>query len=68
MTAYKEKFQNMNYEVYRFQDFNKNVSLDKINARYVRGKRNNWSEPPCVDSELIQDISGISKYLSKYVC
>lgn len=56
MTAYKEKFQNMTYEVYRSQDFNKNVSLDKINARYAKGTRNNWSEPPCVDSELIQDI------------
>lgn len=67
MTAYKEKFQNMSYDVYRLLEFNKNVSLDKINARYAKGKRNNWSEPPCVDSELIQDISGISKYISKYV-
>lgn len=67
MTDYREKFQNMNYEVYRSQDFNKNVSLDKINARYAKGVRNNWSEPPCVDTELIQDISGISKYISKYV-
>ena len=67
MTDYKEKFQKMSYDVYRSQDFNKNISLDKINARYAKGKRNNWSEPPSVDTELIQDISGISKYISKYV-
>ena len=67
MQAYHDKFSNMSFEDYKNQPFNRNVDLNKITSRFARGKRNNWSEPPCVDTDKADSIEGVSFYLSKYV-
>lgn len=67
MKKYHDKFSSMCYEDYKNQSFNNNRPESKINQAFARGKRNNWSEPPCVDVEAINSIGALSKYLSKYV-
>ena len=67
MQAYHEKFSSMTFEDYKNQPFNKNVELHRVTSRFARGKRNNWSEPPCVDTDKADSIEGVSFYLSKYV-
>ena len=67
MQAYHDKFSKMPFDEYRSQPFNKNVDLHKITARFARGVRNKWSEPPCVDTDKADSIEGVSFYISKYV-
>lgn len=65
MQAYHEKFSNMSFEDYKNQPFQ--VDLHKITARFARGTRNKWSEPPCVDTDKADSVEGVSFYISKYV-
>lgn len=64
---YQRKFQNMSFEEYREQPFNANASPTTVAARYARGRRNDWQEPPCIDVEFVNGSSGVSRYVSKYV-
>jgi hypothetical protein len=67
MQAYHDKFSNMSFEEYRSADFNKNRDLNSITNAYAHGKRCNWSEPPACHTTEIDDLSAVSKYVSKYI-
>jgi len=67
MKKYHEKFKNMSFEEYKNQSFNKKTDNNIIVSRYARGKRNSWSEPPCIDVEFIDNPEGVGRYISKYL-
>lgn len=67
MQAYKEKFSKMSFESYRNADFNKNRDLSSITNAYAYGVRCGWSEPPACHTTDINDLSAVSKYVSKYI-
>ena len=67
MSRYQDKFSKMSFLEYKSQKFNDNSDINTISARYARGQRNNWSEPPCVDVEFIDTPEAVSKYIAKYV-
>lgn len=67
MENYQQKFINMSFAQYQQQPFNKGKTPDKIASAYARGKRSNWSEPPSIQVDFLQDISLTAKYVSKYI-
>lgn len=67
MAAYSSKFAAMSFNEYSRQDFNKGCTPATVAARYARGSRNNWSEPPCVDVEYVDSVESVAKYVSKYI-
>lgn len=67
ISAYKNKFINMNLCDYRKLEFNKNISDSKVSLRYWKGKKNNWCNPPCYDSKNILENESIENYISKYI-
>ena len=67
LSRYQDKFKDMSFDEYKNQSFNKNASINTVTSRYARGKRNSWTEPPCIDVEFIDSIEGVGRYISKYL-
>ena len=67
MQAYQDKFANMSFEEYKGLSFNNNATPSVVAARYARGTRNGWSEPPCIDISQVTSPESVNAYISKYI-
>lgn len=67
VTRYREKFVGMDLQEYSKQKFNENVKELVINKRFWKGKKNNWSSPPCFDNVNVSGSTGLENYMSKYI-
>lgn len=73
--SYQQKFSEMSfkdYKILRLKKIKKEFRtspevLKNISAAYLKGKRNNWLKPNCVDVRNVHNMRTISSYLSKYL-
>lgn len=64
---YKDKFRKMTLKQYREQGFNKEKDFQTIVKAYARGRKSNWSNPPSVQVDYLQNIGTVAAYISKYI-
>lgn len=67
VTLYREKFCSMDLLNYKKLKFNQNVNDLVINKRFWKGKKNNWSNPPCFDNVNVSGSKGLESYMAKYI-
>lgn len=67
MQRYTTKFSSMTLSDYSTQPYNRDLPFHQVSARYVKGNRCKWSEPPCVNVSYANTTGAVSRYLSKYV-
>lgn len=67
LERYRKKFAGMDYYTYKLQPFNQHRTPDQIAHAYARGKGTNWQNPPCVQTDQVTNLDGLSIYLSKYL-
>lgn len=65
--AYTQKFSKLSFQEYRNLPFNQKRDAAKVASAYADGVRKKWNTPPCFDMDNVSDVSGVAKYISKYV-
>lgn len=67
MQAYSDKFKQMSFAEYSAEPYNKRATPSVVSARYARGVRNGWSEPPAIDVKQVTSPESVNAYISKYI-
>lgn len=67
LQAYTKKMNSLSLlDYHKMYNFNGKVSFDVNKERYIKGKIENWSNPPSVDVKSVISDKSISNYISKY--
>lgn len=67
VSAYQHKFSAMTLSEYVLNSAtHDNNTFDVLAKRYAKGKKENWTNPPSVDSKVATSNKAIAFYISKY--
>lgn len=67
ITDYQNKFKDLKLSDYnKLVNPNNEIEYNTIVKRYAKGKRENWENPPSVDTRSVISNKSISNYLAKY--
>lgn len=65
--SYQQKFKNLSLSEYNnLTNKEGKTAYKTIVKRYAKGKRENWENPPTVDTRSVLSKSAIANYISKY--
>jgi len=68
ISAYRDKFKNMNLTQYHeMRNQKASCSFEKSKAAFAAGKQSNWSNPNSVDVRSVLNKRNLAGYLGKYI-